>query len=66
MIDLHTHTSCSDGILSVRELVGNAVKNNVEIISITDHDTIAGLSEYQNKYFRHWTFHRNTLFRKKN
>ncbi len=52
MIDLHTHTSCSDGILSVRELVGNAVKNNVEIISITDHDTIAGLSEYQNKYFR--------------
>ena len=48
MIDLHTHTVHSDGILTVNELVNNAIENNVQIISITDHDTISGLIEYQN------------------
>jgi hypothetical protein len=52
MMDLHTHTLHSDGILTVNELVKNAVDNNVEILSITDHDTIDGLSEYQKNGFR--------------
>lgn len=52
MIDLHTHTIYSDGILTVNELVNNAINNNVEVLSITDHDTIDGVSEYQKKYLK--------------
>ena len=52
MIDLHTHTVHSDGKLTVKELINNAIANNVKIISITDHDTISGVSEYQNMYLK--------------
>lgn len=40
IIDLHIHTTCSDGELTPREVIDMAVKNKVSIISITDHDTI--------------------------
>ena len=40
MIDLHTHTNHSDGTDSVEELLLNAEKKKLEIISITDHDTV--------------------------
>jgi len=39
MIDLHTHTTYSDGTDSVKELLKNANDINLEVISITDHDT---------------------------
>ena len=52
MMDLHTHTIHSDGMLTVNELINNAIENNVEVISITDHDTISGLSEYQNMHLK--------------
>jgi len=39
-IDLHTHTNFSDGKLSPDELVQRAIANGVEILSITDHDTV--------------------------
>lgn len=52
MIDLHTHTIYSDGSLSVKELIDNAIDNDVKIVSITDHDTIEGLSEYKNNCLR--------------
>jgi len=45
MIDLHTHTNASDGILSPARLVSTAVKCGVRILSITDHDTISGIDE---------------------
>ncbi|MCD4782445.1 MAG: PHP domain-containing protein [Candidatus Eremiobacteraeota bacterium] len=45
MIDLHTHTSASDGILTPTELVARAGKLGVSILSVTDHDTISGLKE---------------------
>ncbi len=44
-IDLHTHTRCSDGILTPTELVREAAKNGLSAIAITDHDTIAGFEE---------------------
>ncbi len=50
MIDLHTHSLYSDGILTVKQLIDNAIENNVETVSITDHDTIDGLTEIQNTY----------------
>ena len=42
MIDLHLHTTASDGTLSPSELVFQARAAGLSIISITDHDTTAG------------------------
>lgn len=44
-IDLHTHTTASDGALSPTELVGRAAQAGIGILAITDHDSVAGLSE---------------------
>ncbi|MCG2589171.1 PHP domain-containing protein [Rhodohalobacter sulfatireducens] len=40
--DLHTHTNASDGDLSPEELIEKVSKKNLEVIAITDHDTING------------------------
>jgi 3',5'-nucleoside bisphosphate phosphatase len=45
MIDLHTHTSASDGQYSPAELVQKAAENGVSVLAVTDHDTVAGLAE---------------------
>ena len=42
--DLHSHTLCSDGVLSPAELVARAVERGVDALAITDHDTVAGLA----------------------
>lgn len=39
MIDLHTHTNCSDGADDVLELLKKAEKRKIEVLSITDHNT---------------------------
>jgi hypothetical protein len=44
-IDLHTHTNYSDGTYSPEELVIKAKKHGLDIISITDHDSINGIKE---------------------
>jgi predicted metal-dependent phosphoesterase TrpH len=44
-VDLHMHTTRSDGRLTPTELVGLLVRNQVKVASITDHDTTAGLEE---------------------
>ncbi len=41
MIDLHTHTTASDGRLSPAELVARAAAAGVTVLSVTDHDTLA-------------------------
>jgi len=45
MIDLHTHTTASDGSLSPCELIDYAIKKNLTAMAITDHDTLKGLSQ---------------------
>ena len=45
VIDLHLHTTASDGLLPPAALVGRAASAGLTIISITDHDTVAGLRE---------------------
>jgi len=45
MIDLHSHTTASDGSLSPRELVQEAVRRGVRILAVTDHDSTEGLEE---------------------
>ena len=47
MIDLHTHTNHSDGTDSVEEILKNAEKNNIEILSITDHDSVDAYFELE-------------------
>jgi 3',5'-nucleoside bisphosphate phosphatase len=42
LIDFHTHTTASDGALSPAELVAQAAGRNVDLLAITDHDTVAG------------------------
>lgn len=44
-IDLHTHTTASDGMLSPKQLVKLALKRKLKAIAITDHDTIDGIRE---------------------
>jgi hypothetical protein len=45
VIDLHLHTTASDGTLSPTALVSLAAGTGLRIISVTDHDTVAGLAE---------------------
>lgn len=43
--DLHFHTRFSDGKFSPKKIVSEAAKNGLDLISITDHDTVKGLPE---------------------
>lgn len=45
MIDLHTHSTASDGTDSPRELVRKAAEMGLEAMALTDHDTVQGLDE---------------------
>ena len=44
-IDLHTHTTASDGTASPAELVAMAASKGLAALAVTDHDTLAGLPE---------------------
>lgn len=43
--DLHCHTTNSDGNLSVKEVIQRAKNNKVDVLAITDHDTVDGANE---------------------
>jgi predicted metal-dependent phosphoesterase TrpH len=45
MVDLHTHSTASDGALSPTELVETAASEGLKAIALTDHDTVDGLDE---------------------
>ena len=47
MIDLHLHTTASDGECAPADLVQRAWRAGLRTIAITDHDTVAGLAEAQ-------------------
>lgn len=40
--DLHSHTTFSDGLLTVDELIDRAINNKVDVLAITDHDCVDG------------------------
>ena len=44
-VDLHCHTTASDGGLSPKELVARAASLGIEVLAITDHDTTQGVPE---------------------
>lgn len=45
MIDLHLHTTASDGRCTPRELVEHASRGGVSVMAVTDHDTTAAVAE---------------------
>ena len=47
-IDLHTHTKFSDGTYELKELLAEADRQNINVIAITDHDTVKAF-EYLDK-----------------
>ena len=52
MIDLHLHTNYSDGTDTVKELLLNAESKKLDVISITDHDSVAAYNELENSDIR--------------
>lgn len=44
-IDLHVHSSMSDGTYSPKEIVGLALESQVRAIALTDHDSVEGVNE---------------------
>lgn len=53
MIDLHLHTTASDGALTPSQLVDHARGAGVRTLSVTDHDTMAGVPEAADAAARH-------------
>lgn len=49
MIDLHVHSTASDGTLTPEEVVIYAKKKGLNTIALTDHDTVAGIEACQKK-----------------
>ena len=45
MIDLHVHTTASDGQYTPTQIIEKASDKNIGVIAITDHDTVAGIQE---------------------
>jgi 3',5'-nucleoside bisphosphate phosphatase len=43
--DLQSHSRCSDGALAPAEVVGAAVAAGVELLALSDHDTVEGVAE---------------------
>ena len=44
-VDLHTHTTASDGTDAPRDLIRRAASLKLAAVAVTDHDTVSGLDE---------------------
>jgi 3',5'-nucleoside bisphosphate phosphatase len=44
-VDLHSHSTASDGLLKPAEVVARAAANAVDVLALTDHDEVSGLAE---------------------
>ena len=47
VVDLHSHSLCSDGALSPADLVRRAATAGVQVLALTDHDSVDGVAEAQ-------------------
>ncbi|MEE2024982.1 RNase RNM [Alkalimonas mucilaginosa] len=54
-IDLHSHTRHSDGLLTPQELLQRAELRGVNVLAITDHDTVAAIPEARQYLAEHGT-----------
>lgn len=48
-MDLHMHSNASDGVYSPSQVVQMAFDNGARVVSLTDHDTVAGLAQARKK-----------------
>lgn len=48
-IELHSHTTASDGKLTIKQLIDQAVEEEVCVLAVTDHDTIESFSELEDE-----------------
>jgi predicted metal-dependent phosphoesterase TrpH len=53
LIDLHTHTTASDGTDSPTQLIDKAINRGINILAITDHDTTRGWDEAKTALLNH-------------
>jgi len=53
LIDLHSHSTASDGTLSPTVLVRKAAEAGVEVLALTDHDSVSGVAEAQHAAKQH-------------
>ena len=44
-VDLHSHSTISDGLMTPSELVSHAASQGVQVLALTDHDDVAGIDE---------------------
>ena len=47
IVDLHLHTTASDGRCTPHELVDRALRAGVTVMAVTDHDTVAAIPDVQ-------------------
>jgi len=59
-VDLHVHSTGSDGTNTPIELINMAISKKLQILSITDHDTLAGIKEID--YLEHKIFNNDLVF----
>jgi predicted metal-dependent phosphoesterase TrpH len=52
-IDLHCHSTISDGLLSPQDLVAHAVGRGVKVLALTDHDDVTGLQAARDAAAQH-------------
>jgi predicted metal-dependent phosphoesterase TrpH len=53
LIDLHTHTNASDGTDSPSQLIDKAINKRIDVLALTDHDTIRGWAEASSALLNH-------------
>jgi predicted metal-dependent phosphoesterase TrpH len=53
LIDLHSHSNISDGIMTPSELVAHAANGGVRVLALTDHDDTSGLVEAKTEAEKH-------------
>ncbi len=53
LVDLHTHSTCSDGTVSPQRLVELACRSSVAVLSLTDHDSVEGVPSFLAACQRH-------------
>lgn len=46
IIDLHVHSNISDGTLTPKEIVNLALKDNISVVALTDHDSVEGIKDF--------------------
>ena len=44
-IDLHCHSTISDGLFTPTQIIEHAVSRNIQVLALTDHDDVAGIEE---------------------